>query len=47
MKQNININSEALQEFQQILVLVDWNSVTKLQDDNAAYNKTLETQSGL
>ena len=47
MKQNININSEALQEFKQILVLVDWNSVTKLQDDNAAYNKTLETQSGL
>ena len=37
-----NINSEALQEFKQMLSLVDWDSVTKLQDANAAYNRVLE-----
>ena len=36
-----NRNSEALQEFKQILSLVDWDSVTKLQDVNATYNHNL------
>ena len=31
-----NINSETLQEFKQMLSLVDWDSVTKLQDANVA-----------
>ena len=37
-----NKNSEALQEFKQMLSLVDWDSVTKPQDANAAYNRVLE-----
>ena len=36
-----NINSETLQEFKQMLSLVDWDAVTKLQDVNAAYNRVL------
>ena len=42
-----NINSEALQEFKQILSLVDWDPVTKPQDANAVYNRSLGTFSGL
>ena len=34
---NIN-NKKTLQEFKQMLLLVDWDSVTKLQGVSAAYN---------
>ena len=42
-----NINSEALQEFKQILSLVNQGSVAKLQDVNAASNRFLELFSRL
>ena len=36
-----NIYSEALQEFKQMLPLVDWDSVTKLEHAYEAYNRDL------
>ena len=42
---NIN-NKKTQQEFKQMLLLVDWDSVTKLQDVSAAYNQFSEIFSG-
>ena len=36
-----DIKSEALQEFKQMLPLMDWDSATKPQDVNAAYSRSL------
>ena len=41
-----NINCEVLQEFRQMLPLVDWDSVTILQDSNVACKRILEVFSG-
>ena len=46
MKRPNTNNKKTLQEFKQMLSLVDWDSVTKLQDVNAAYNPFLEIFSG-
>ena len=41
-----NINSEVLQEFKQMLLLVDWDCVTTLQNSKVACNRVLEIFSG-
>ena len=41
-----NINPEVLQEFKQMLLLVDWDSVTILQNSKVACNRVLEIFSG-
>ena len=41
-----NINSELLQEFKQMLLLVDWDFVTILQNSKVACNRVLEIFSG-
>ena len=40
------MNSEVLQEFKQMLLLVDWDSVTILQNSKVVYNRVLEICSG-
>ena len=40
------MNREILQEFKQMLLLVDWDSVTILQDSKVACNSVLEVFSG-